>query len=182
MKIQNRLSNGFISQTWCYRIRASPPSPRTTYSIACFQLTIQYASRQLVGEERSVRWAKQTQVYIIHSPWVASSHSLWITGTHTHPHSESQAHWQLGLHSLWVTGTHLYPHSLWVISTSTVRTTLTVSLRYTLRPRPFWVTSTPTVRIALTVSHVYSLRPTPSLSHQYTNSYDYTHCESQVLT
>jgi len=106
MKIQNRLSNGFISQTWCYRITASPPSPRTTYCIACFQWAIQYARRQLVGEERSVRWVKQTQVYIIHSPWVTSTHSLWVTSTH----------------SLWVINTYW----LWITST------LTVSHRYTL--------------------------------------------------
>ena len=55
MKIQNRLSNGFISQTWCYRITAPPPALRTTYSIACFQWTIQYVRRQLVGEESSLR-------------------------------------------------------------------------------------------------------------------------------
>jgi len=80
MKIQNRLSDGFISQTWCYRITASPPL-RTTYSIACFQWTIQYVCRQLVGEESSLRWAKQSRVSFIHSPGVTRTHSLWVTST-----------------------------------------------------------------------------------------------------
>jgi len=81
MKIQNRLSDGFISQTWCYRIRASPAPLRTTYSHRMLSMDHPICAQAFRGW-RELSPVSGTNTGLRYTLTVSHKHTLTVSHKH----------------------------------------------------------------------------------------------------